>query len=81
MRYHHAMRTTLSIDDDVLDHARARAEHENRPLGSVVSDLMRRGLKEAEARATHRNGFRLLPYREGPPVTLEMINKLRDEEE
>ena len=39
------MRTTLAIDDDVLDAARAIAEQTRRSLGYVVSDLARRGLK------------------------------------
>ena len=39
------MRTTLAIDDDVLDAARAIAEQTRRSLGAVVSDLARQGLK------------------------------------
>lgn len=39
------MRTTLAIDDDVLDAARAIAEQTRRSLGAVVSELARRGLK------------------------------------
>ncbi|MBI5949460.1 MAG: antitoxin [Chloroflexi bacterium] len=39
------MRTTLSIDDDVLEAARGLAEAEHVPLGQAVSILARRGLK------------------------------------
>lgn len=39
------MRTTLSIDDDVLNDAKGIARAEGRSLGSVVSDLMRRSLR------------------------------------
>ena len=39
------MRTTLTIDDDVLDAARAIAEQNRLSLGEIVSDLARRGLK------------------------------------
>lgn len=39
-----AMRTTLDIDDGVLAAARAIAEAQNRSLGSVISELARRGL-------------------------------------
>ena len=39
------MRTTLAIDDDVLEAARAIAEQTRRSLGDVISDLARRGLK------------------------------------
>jgi len=52
------MRTTLSIDDDVLDAARAIAEQTRRSLGAVLSDLARRGLKP-------RTGYRT---RGGLPV-------------
>lgn len=46
------MRTTLSIDDDVLEAARAIADQTRRSLGEVVSDLARRGLKpRPEARS------------------------------
>jgi hypothetical protein len=38
------MRTTLDIDDGVLAAARAIAAAENRSLGSVISELARRGL-------------------------------------
>lgn len=73
------MRTTLSIDDDVLDRARAIADHQNRSLGEVVSGLMRRALEKPAERPVYRNGFQILPSRGGPPVTLEMVNRLRDE--
>lgn len=77
------VRTTLSIDDDVLAAARAMAERERRPLGEVISELARRGLgAAAPSRGTRavRNGLPLLPVRKGAaPVTLELVNRLRDE--
>jgi hypothetical protein len=73
------MRTTLSIDDDVLDEARALAEHQNRALGEVVSALMRRALARPPEPRQYRNGIPILPRRGGPRVTLELVNKLRDE--
>jgi len=39
------MRTTLQIDDDVLDAARELAASQRRPVGSVISDLARRSLR------------------------------------
>jgi hypothetical protein len=39
------MRTTLSIDDDVLEAARCLAEAQHIPLGQAVSTLARRGIK------------------------------------
>ena len=73
------MRTTLSIDDDVLDEARALADHQNRSLGEVVSRLMRKALTRPEEAQQYRNGIPVLPRRGGPRVTLELVNKLRDE--
>jgi hypothetical protein len=42
------MRTTLDLDDDVLDEARERARRERRSIGAVVSELARRGLRPAD---------------------------------
>jgi hypothetical protein len=74
------MRTTLSIDDDVLLAAKARAERERRSLGEVVSELARRGLAPSPAERKTRNGIALLPPSEkSRPVTSDIVRKLRDE--
>ncbi len=39
------MRTTLTIDDDLLERARAIADHENRSLGDVVSERLRKSFE------------------------------------
>jgi hypothetical protein len=73
------MRTTLTIDDDVLAAAKAIAEREKRPVGEIVSDLARRSLR-GPAPAKSRNGIPLLPPKPGgKTVTLEIVNRLRDE--
>ena len=41
------MRTTINIDDDLAQAARAIARSEQRSLGSVISSLARRGLYPA----------------------------------
>jgi hypothetical protein len=75
------VRTTLTIDDDVLEAARELASLERRSIGEVVSDLVRRALRPSAAPAATRNGILLLPNREGaPPVTMELVNRLRDDE-
>lgn len=74
------MRTTLSIDDDIIHAARALADHRRQSIGSVISDLARKGLEPSRDDATHRNGFPLLPRRGHGVVTVEMVNALRDEE-
>lgn len=77
------MRTTLSIDDDVLVAVRERAARENRTAGEVLSELARSALNgtvpapRSESRGRH--GFRPLPRR-GPTVTNTLIDELRDED-
>jgi hypothetical protein len=39
------MRTTLNIDDDVLQAVREIAKRERRSVGAVVSDLLRKALE------------------------------------
>lgn len=73
------VRTTLAIDDDVLDAAKAIARQTNRTIGEVVSDLARRSLRPPAAPA-ERNGVPLLAVRKpGVIVTAEIVNALRDE--
>ena len=76
------MRTTLAIDDDVLAAARHLAEREQRTIGEVISALARQGLSRAgRAPLPERNGIPLLRGREdAQPVTLELVNRLRDEQ-
>lgn len=73
------MRTTLSLDDDVLLAAKAIAGQQGRSLGEVVSELARRSLQRPVSRA-ERNGIPLLAARpDSPPVTIDLVNALRDE--
>lgn len=75
------MRTTLTIDDDVLAAAKHLAAREHQSLGEIISTLARQGLarKQGSARST-RNGIPLLPQQPAAvPVTLELVNQLRDE--
>lgn len=74
------MRTTLTIDDDVLAAARSLAELEHKTVGEVISALTRQALQPSQPARTHRNGVPLLEVREDAvPVTLELVNQLRDE--
>ena len=74
------MRTTLVIDDDLLAIARDLADRGNSSIGRVISDLARQALKPNAKDVRHRNGVLLLPDREdAPPVTLELVNELRDD--
>lgn len=77
------MRTTLSIDDDVLAAARERARRDGRSVGAVLSELARSALRGSVSPAGEHPdaflGFEPLPPR-GALVTNELIDELRDEE-
>lgn len=75
------MRTTLDIDDDVLQAARELADREGSTVGMVISRLARRGLTESlsETKQIYRNGVPIFPSR-GEIVTMEHIQKIMDEE-
>lgn len=76
------MRTTLAIDDDVLAAAKHLAEREQRTVGAVISSLARQALaRSGRGSRTERNGIPLLPSKKSSsPVTLELVNQLRDEQ-
>lgn len=75
------MRTTLDLDDDVLQAAKEIASVRGTTTGKVVSDLARKALTPAEAPPV-RNGVPLLPRRPPgtPRPTLKLVNELRDDE-
>ena len=74
------MRTTLSIYDDVLSAAKELAARERKTVGEVISALARQSMRPSASFAKTRSGIPLLPVRpDARPVTLEMVNKLRDE--
>lgn len=75
------MRTTIAIDDDLLAAAKHLAEREQKTLGEVVSGLVRQGLSSTcRVSRSHRNGIPLLAVgNPAIPVTLELVNQLRDE--
>lgn len=74
------MRTTLSIDDDVLAAAKGLAAVQHKSVGEVISELTRQALRPNMQGAKSRNGVPLLPVRAGSTaVTPELVNQLRDE--
>ena len=74
------MRTTIEIEDDVLEVAKGYAKHQCLSLGKAVSFLIRRGIQPAESGDVIRNGLRVIRRPLGStPVTLDIVNKLRDE--
>ncbi len=78
------MRTTLDIDDDVLQAAKELAEARGTSAGKVLSALARKGLAAqagAASGARTRNGVPVLASRgpDAPRVTMRQVNALRDE--
>ena len=74
------MRTTLSIDDDILAAAKELAFTEGRTAGEVISSLARKALLPNPASPRMRNGIALLPVRpDATPVTTELIRRLDEE--
>ena len=74
------MRTTLSIDDDVLAAAKGLASLQRKSVGEVISELARQALRPNTQTPKARNGVPLLPVRAGAvAVTPELVNQLRDE--
>ena len=82
MRYDVSMRTTLDIDDEILLTVKEIARQRKVAAGSVVSTLLREALQPKSFKPEYRNGVPLLPRRpNGPVVTSELVNRLRDEDE
>lgn len=79
MHYHQFMRTTLELDDDVVAAARELAGDQKRSLGSVVSELARRGLTPAQVET--EGDLPVIRVPEGsPPITPEMVRRALDED-
>jgi hypothetical protein len=74
------MRTTLDLDDDVLQVAKEIAATRNTTAGRVVSELVRKAL-QSRHRGRVRNGVPLLPRRpaEARRPTMKLVNELRDD--
>jgi len=77
------MRTTLDIEEDVLQAAKELAQREGSTAGQVISALARRGLAAPPTKRKKspgaRGGVPLLASR-GEVVTLEHIQNLMDQE-
>lgn len=78
------MRTTLDIEDDILDAAKEIARMQHMSIGQVISRLLREALAGRKQDAKNEQpkgvgGFRPFASR-GVVVTNEAINNLRDQE-
>jgi hypothetical protein len=73
------VRTTLELDDDVIMAARELAADARRSLGSVVSELARRGLTPARVEADGDLPVIRVPTGT-PPITPQMVRRALDED-
>jgi len=77
------MRTTLDIEDDVLQAAKELSQREGVTAGQIISTLARRGLAMPAAghksRVSTRGGVPVLPSR-GEVITLDQVQRLMDKE-
>ncbi len=73
------MRTTVDLEPDVLEAARAQARAQRRSLGSVLSELARRGL--LPRREGSRRGFPTFRVSaEAPVLTPQAVRRALDDE-
>jgi hypothetical protein len=75
------MRTTLDLDEDVLQAAKELANTYGITAGKMLSNLARKALTPTGPAPKVRNGVPLLPRRTGQEImTMKLVNELRDEE-
>ncbi len=73
------MRTTLTIDDDLLAAAKTLARERSVPVGRVISELARKGLREP-TRTRMRNGLPVFSLPDNArAIVLEDVKRLEDE--
>ena len=74
------MRTTLDLDEDVLQAAKELAAQRRTTAGKVLSELARTALRPSDPNLEVRHGVPLLPARsDARPVTMAAVNRLRDD--
>jgi len=73
------MRTTLDIDDDLLEAAKERARREHKTAGQVVSALLRQALTAPVAPTAVREPAAVYGFRPFPAGDSVVTNGLIDE--
>ena len=76
MRYRITMRTTLEIDDDLVQVARQLAQQRKATLGQVVSQLVRKAL-EPKSAPRMRNGVLLFDAKAGAKAGGDVRRQLK----
>ena len=73
------MRTTLTIDDDVMAVARALAERKGSSLGSALSELARRGFRSSSIAPEDGDGTTFPVAADAEPITSEDVYRSLDD--
>jgi hypothetical protein len=75
------MRTTLDIDEDVLQAAKELGQMRGKTAGRILSELARKAF-EPKATYTMRNGVPVLPHCPGAPLmTHADVKRLQEDDE
>ena len=74
------VRTTLDVDDDILQAVKELAAVRRSTAGRVISELARAALQPTHP-PRHRNGVPVLPRRAPDALrpTMKQVNELRDD--
>lgn len=72
------MQTTVMIDDDVLEVARALAEWRGSSLGSALSELARRGFRNTSLVREEEDGTTFSVEADAEPITSEDVYQSLD---
>jgi len=78
-KHHVAMRTTLTLDDDIFELINRQAKLRGVSLGKTVSDLLRRGLN-ASTPARDKDGLVVFHLPEdSPTITTDDVRRIEIE--
>ncbi len=75
------MRTTITLDEDIIESAKYLAKQNHCTLGRIISDLARKGLHGSNSYEL-TNKFPVFKVSENSPIiTPEDVKKLEDEDQ
>jgi hypothetical protein len=78
--YDEVMRTTLDLDDAVLEAARAAARQTRRSVGAVISEWARRGISASPRRDRKTRIPTFATSKNSPPIDVATVKELLDDE-
>lgn len=75
------MRTTLTLDDDLVDKLKALAARRRLSFKDVVNDAIRRGISTPERAARAPKPFRVVPFESSFALGVDVarLNQLSDD--